>query len=106
MFSLSRNSFVFLFDFVIPSLLFREFANLSDVYRTETFRFLFSGHGRRERVRSPFRIPLFFANESHRIGHQTRLSDIFLIAHSRKVATSVIDERFVRATLDPRASMC
>ena len=60
MFSLSRNSFFFLFDFVIPSLLFREFANLSDVYRTETCRFLFSGHGRRERVRSPVRISLCF----------------------------------------------
>ena len=82
MFSLSRNSVVVWFDFVIPSLLFREFANLSDVYRTETCRFLFSGHGRRERVRSPARIPLFFAKECHRIGHQTRLSDIFLIAHS------------------------
>ena len=59
MFSLSRNSLVVWFGFVIASLLFREFANLSDVYRTETCRFLFSGHGRRERVRSPARIPLF-----------------------------------------------
>ena len=60
MFSLSRNSVVVWFDFVIPSLMFREFANLSDVYRTETCRFLFSGDGGRERVRSPARIPLLF----------------------------------------------
>ena len=60
MFTLSRNSVFVWFDFVIPSLLFREFANLNDVYRTETCRFLFSGHGRGERVRSPTRIPLFF----------------------------------------------
>ena len=38
----------------------------------------------------------FFAKESHRIGHQTRLSDISLIAHSRKLlqvsSTSVLCE--------------
>ena len=60
MFSLSGNSVVVWFGFVTPSLLFRELANLSDVYRTETCRFLFSGDGGRERVRSPARIPLFF----------------------------------------------
>ena len=98
MFSLSRNSVVVWFDFVIPSLLFREFAKLSDVYRTETCRFLFSGHGRRERVRCPTRISLFFflAKESHRIGNQTRLSDMFLIDHRRKLlqvsSTSVLCE--------------
>ena len=92
-FSLSRNSLVVWFDFVIPSLLFRELANLSDVYRAESCRFPFSGDGGRERVRSPARIPFFCKGESS-YRPPTEAQRHILDCTQSKVATSVIDERF------------
>ena len=68
--------------------------------------FLFSGYGRRERVRSPVRISVCFCKgvSSYRPPNEAQLH--ILDCTQTKVATSVIDERFVRATLDPQASMC